>query len=88
MASNVHSVVKRENNISTENSRPLDMTNIPPSEQHDLRDIDDGDSTNTTQRVRKRDKMREFLGIPKSKTKSIKNKCRSGKTPSHTPSSY
>ncbi|KAG0278388.1 hypothetical protein BGZ95_004137, partial [Linnemannia exigua] len=50
------------------------MTNTPPNKQPDLQDIDDGDSTNATQHVRKRDKVREFLRIPKSKTKDLRNK--------------
>ncbi|KAG0373396.1 hypothetical protein BGX24_011760, partial [Mortierella sp. AD032] len=50
------------------------MTNTPPNEQPGLHDIDGGDSTNATQHVRKRDKVRAFLGVPKSKNKELKTK--------------
>ncbi|KAG0372786.1 hypothetical protein BGX24_012580, partial [Mortierella sp. AD032] len=54
------------------------MTN-DPYQQLDQQDIDDDESTytntNTTaHHVRKRDKVREFLGIPKTKDKELKNK--------------
>ncbi|KAG0248388.1 hypothetical protein BGZ95_008089, partial [Linnemannia exigua] len=60
--------------ISVTAFRPLDMTNIPPNKQSGMHDIDDGDSNNTPQHTRKRDKVREFLGIPKSKDKDLKSK--------------
>ncbi|KAG0376300.1 hypothetical protein BGX24_007933, partial [Mortierella sp. AD032] len=53
------------------------MTNTPPNKQPALHDIDGGYRTNTTQHVRKRDKMRDFLGILKSKTKDLKNEASS-----------
>ncbi|KAG0367019.1 hypothetical protein BGX24_003439, partial [Mortierella sp. AD032] len=50
------------------------MTNTPPNKQPSLHDIDDSDSTNTPQQVRKRDKVLRFLGILKFKTKDLKRK--------------
>ncbi|KAG0255384.1 hypothetical protein BGZ95_005777, partial [Linnemannia exigua] len=50
-----------------------DMTNTLPSKQPSLHVIDDGDCTNTTQHVRKRDKVLRFLRITKSNTKDFKN---------------
>ncbi|KAG0363531.1 hypothetical protein BGX24_004878, partial [Mortierella sp. AD032] len=51
-----------------------DMSNTPPSKQLALHDIDVDDSTNATQRVGKRDKEHEFLGVPKSNIKKLKSK--------------
>ncbi|KAF9899252.1 hypothetical protein EC991_009223, partial [Linnemannia zychae] len=62
------------------------MTNTTPNQQLDLQDIDDGDSTNSIQDVRRRDKLRKFLGIPKSKNKQLKNKVSSQSLSAvHTP---
>ncbi|KAF9133229.1 hypothetical protein BGW39_010246, partial [Mortierella sp. 14UC] len=51
------------------------MTKDHPNKPPSLQDIDDDGSTNNTiLHVRKRDKFRKFLGIPKSKPKGIENK--------------
>ncbi|KAG0376157.1 hypothetical protein BGX24_008191 [Mortierella sp. AD032] len=52
------------------------MTNTSPKKRPSLHVIDDDDSTNinTTHHVGKRGKVREFLGILKSKTEDPKNK--------------
>ncbi|KAF9113432.1 hypothetical protein BGW39_003756, partial [Mortierella sp. 14UC] len=62
------------------------MTNTPPKQQPGLQDFDDGDSINSTYHVRKRDKFRQFLGIPTSTNKELKNKAsnhslNAGRTP-------
>ncbi|KAG0374597.1 hypothetical protein BGX24_010197, partial [Mortierella sp. AD032] len=72
--------------IAVVDFRTPEMTNIPPNKKPDLHDFDDAHSNNTTQHVRKRDKVREFLGIPKSKTKDLKGKAynrslNAGRTP-------
>ncbi|KAF9133234.1 hypothetical protein BGW39_010251 [Mortierella sp. 14UC] len=46
------------------------MTNDSLSKKLGLQDIDDRDDINAKQHIRKRDKVREFLGIPKTKTRA------------------
>ncbi|KAG0265565.1 hypothetical protein BGZ95_003291, partial [Linnemannia exigua] len=54
---------------------PPHMTNILSNKQQRLHKVDDGNSSSTTpQRVRKLDKVREFLGFPRSRTKDLKGK--------------
>ncbi|KAF9114108.1 hypothetical protein BGW39_003507, partial [Mortierella sp. 14UC] len=47
-------------------------------------DIDDDDSINSAHHVRNRDKLRQFLGIPKSKNKELKNKELKNKAPTRS----
>ncbi|KAF9125049.1 hypothetical protein BGW39_007724, partial [Mortierella sp. 14UC] len=49
------------------------MTNTPPNQQLGLQNIDAGDSIKSPQHIGKRDKFRQFLGIPKSKNKEPKD---------------
>ncbi|KAK3811469.1 MAG: hypothetical protein JOS17DRAFT_779884 [Linnemannia elongata] len=50
------------------------MTNTTPNQQLSLQNIDDDDSINSTEHVRKGNKLLDFSGIPKSETKRLKNK--------------
>ncbi|KAF9123951.1 hypothetical protein BGW39_008578, partial [Mortierella sp. 14UC] len=47
------------------------------TKQPNSQDVDEGDSSNSVQHIKKRDKLRAFLGIPKSKNKELKNKASS-----------
>ncbi|KAG0304483.1 hypothetical protein BGZ97_001476 [Linnemannia gamsii] len=50
------------------------MTNTSPNQQLSLQNIDDDDSINSTEHVRKGDKALDFSGIFKSETKALYNK--------------